>query len=146
MTKLTLKLAIFFIFVSSCITVNYNPSVPEKKQEKVLPKKSSNIINSQPKLSEDKKQKLYKFTEKAGLALGNCLGKLVRSGYITMSEGNEFVKKVSRGLKIENALLFSSATKDDKFCIEIVPRFIDKDSYELDQALNKYWKTRGKRK
>ena len=97
-------------------------------------------------MSEDRKRKLLKFTEDAGLALWNCLAKLQLIGLITKSQGKEFVQKVSRGLKVENMLLFGSATKDDNFCTKFVPYYIDKDSYELDDALNKYWKNRKKRR
>ena len=145
MIKLTLKLFIFFIFLTSCITVNYNPSVPEKKQEKVSKEKSSNIINPKPKSPQDKNRELKKLTENAGKALAGCLYKLETRGYITRAESDEFIKKVSRGLTVKNALLFATATKDNKFCVEMVPRFIDRDSYELDTILNNYWKSKGKR-
>jgi len=145
MIRISLKLSFFFIFLASCITVNYNPTVPEKKQEKVLEKKSSNINNSKPKMSASKRKKIIELGEKAGETLGICLVKLMRTGIITKSESDEFIKKVSRGLKVKNMLLFATATKDDNFCVKMVPYFIDKDSYELDDALNKYWKSRGKR-
>ena len=138
MINLTLKLFIFFIFLTSCITVNYNPTVPVKKPEKVLPKKSSNINNSKPKISADKKRELLKIVRDSAKSLGECLAKLESTGFITKSQSKEFVKNISRGLKRENFVLFAAATKDDNFCIKFVPFYIDKDSSVLDDALKKY--------
>ena len=149
MFKLFVNLIIFFL-VSSCITVNYNPQIPQKTKEKSLQDKQStnnNFNKSKPNnLSEERRKKLVEFTKIAGKSFGNCLEKLKFSGLITRSQSKKFIYKVTRGLKVENMLLFATATKNDDFCIKWVPYYIDKDSYELDDAINRYWEKRKKRR
>jgi len=148
MIKLTLNLIILF-FLSSCITINQyeNSSKPaldiESKDTTSNKPKSSKTKSS--KMSKEAKEKLFKLAEDSGVVFGKCLNKLVRSGYMTKQERQDFLKKVTYGLKPENMILFANMTQIDKFCFKWVPVFSKKDSYVLDEELNKFWDEYDKR-
>ena len=128
------------IFLSSCITINqYESSKP------VVEKQSKNTSFNKPKspkLSYKNKKKLEEITIKAAETLAKCLAKLVKVGEMTVNDAHDFKDKIAYGLKIENTLLFSTMTENEQFCYKWVPIFHKKDSYVLDEELNKFWKRR----
>ena len=128
------------IFLSSCITINqYENSKP------VVDKKTNNSNFNKPKspkLSYKDKKQLEEITIKAADTLAKCLVKLVNVGVMTRNDAHDFKDKLAYGLKIENTLLFSTMTENEQFCYKWVPIFHKKDSYILDEELNKFWKRR----
>ena len=145
MLKILSSLITIF-FLCSCITIN----TYEKSSTPIPEKKQSNRTNfnekKTSKLSNEAKHKLTKITKKAATHLANCLAKLIRVGQMSRKDAFDFKDKISYGLKVENTLLFATMTQDEQFCYKWVPIFSKKDSYVLDEELNKFWKRRKKNK
>lgn len=148
MFKLTLNLIILF-FLCSCITINQY----ESSSKPALDIESKDTTSNEPKpsktksskMSKEAKEKLFKLAEDSGVVFGKCLNKLERAEFITKQERQDFVNKVTNGLKPANMILFASMTEKDEFCFKWVPVFLKKDSYVLDKELNKFWDKYDKR-